>query len=186
MLSTSTILAKLRNGEEVESITRYLYKTYERPLKGYIRKMGGSSVDAEDILQEVMIAFLRRVLSHTFEERPDTKLESYLIGIARRKWLKKLEGDNRRQERQYQFVKNCDLPNTPEQIIEAVDYQKWAWEQFQQLGEKCRLILTAYYQEELPLEKIAALYELGTAQAVKMRKFRCIQKLLTMTNYAVK
>ncbi|MGV3560268.1 RNA polymerase sigma factor [Larkinella arboricola] len=185
-LPTSTILTKLRNGEDVEQITRYLYKTYERPLKGYIRKMGGSSVDAEDIVQEVMIAFLRRVLSDTFEERQDTKLESYLIGIARRKWLKKMEGDHRRLERQYQFTKNAGTPNTPEQMVEEGDYRQWAWEQFQLLGEKCRLILTAFYRDELSLEKIAELYELGTAQAVKMRKFRCIQKLLKLTDYAVR
>ena len=182
LLPTHTIVDKLRRGDDVNGVTRYLYKTYERPLKGYVRRQGGSVDDANDLIQEVMIAFLHQVQAGRFEQRDNAELRSYLLGIARRKWLKKIESETRRQERQLQFVAGTDGPETPDAIVAEADYRSWAWEQFQQLGESCRQILTAFYRDEQSLDDIAVQYGLGTVGAVKMRKFRCIQKLLKRTD----
>lgn len=182
LLPTELIIAQLRRGDDVDAITRHLYQTYERPVKGYIRKQGGSPDDAEDIMQEVMIVFLRQVLAGKFEHRDDADLGSYLIGIARRKWLKTVESESRRRERQFRFVMGSHAPETPEEVVTDEDYRAWAWTYFQQLGEACRQILTAFYQEEQSLEAIAAQYDLGTVGAVKMRKFRCMQKLLNIAS----
>ncbi|GAB4025638.1 RNA polymerase sigma factor [Spirosoma koreense] len=182
LLPTETIIANLRQGERVDDITRYLYATYSRSLKGYVRKLGGSPDDAEDVIQEVMIAFLRQAISGHFEQREQIDLGAYLTGIARRKWLKKLESESRRQERQYWFATGNEGPDTPETIVTEIDYRAWAWEHFQQLGETCRQILTAFYQHEQSLESIAAEFGLASVGAVKMRKFRCIQKLLKLAD----
>lgn len=180
-IPTETIIAQLQRGENIDSITRYLYSTYERALKGYTRKLGASPDDAQDLIQEVMITFLRQVLSGQYEPREHVDLSAYLIGIARRKWLKTIESENRRQQRQYRFVAGNADPETPEEVVMETDYRVWAWEHFQKLGEICRQILTAFYQDEQSLEYIADQYELGTVGAAKMRKFRCVQKLLKLT-----
>ncbi len=182
LLPTQTIVANLQRGEDVDGVTRYLYKTYERPLRGYIRKRGGTSDDADDLIQEVMLVFLHQVQSGRFEQRDDADLGSYLIGIARRKWLKKMESETRRQERQYRYTIGNDGPETPESIVAEADYRSWAWEHFQQLGDICRQILTAFYRDDQSLEDIAARYDFGTVGAVKMRKFRCVQKLLKLAD----
>jgi len=182
LLPTQTIIDKLQRGDDVDGVTRYLYKTYERPLKGYIRKQGGSPDDADDLIQEVMLVFLRQVQAGRFEQRDDADLRSYLIGIARKKWLKKIESETRRKERQHQFVMGNSGPETPDVIVAEADYQAWAWERFQKLGDVCRQILTAFYRDEQSLDEIAIQFDLGTVGAVKMRKFRCIQKLLKQTD----
>ncbi|MCX6214614.1 sigma-70 family RNA polymerase sigma factor [Spirosoma sp.] len=182
LIPTETIIANLRRGEDVNGVTRYLYATYSRSIKGYIRKLGGLPDDAEDIVQEVMITFLHQIVNGQFELREQTDLGAYLIGITRRKWLKKMESETRRRERQHWFATGSDDPQTPETIVLETDYQSRAWAYFQQLGETCRQVLTAFYQDEQSLEDIAAQYELGSVGAVKMRKFRCIQKLLKLAD----
>jgi len=182
LLPTSVIIAKLQRGEDVDGVTRYLYKTYGQIIQRYVQKHGCSADDADDILQEVMLTFLRQVRSERFEQRDNTDLGSYLIGITRRKWLKKIEGDSRRGEREERYAQDTIAPETPDVTLADVDYQQWAWERFQQLGEVCRQILTAYYRDDLSLEEIAVRFNLGTVGAVKMRKFRCVQKLVKLVD----
>ncbi|GAB3504467.1 hypothetical protein GCM10027341_34810 [Spirosoma knui] len=182
LLPTSVIIAKLQRGEDVDGITRYLYKNYGQTIKRYVQKRGCPADDADDILQEVMLTFLRQVRSERFEQRDNTDLGSYLIGITRRKWLKKLEGDGRRADREDRYAQDTLAPETPDVIVDNADYQQWGWSRFQQLGEVCRQILTAYYRDELSLEEIAVRFDLGTVGAVKMRKFRCMQKLVKLVD----
>lgn len=178
MYTTREIVEKLKAGVEVEEITAYLYRQYQPALRGQARQWGLDGDATKDLVQEVMITFLRKVLSGAYEAAGSESLGGYLHGIAANLIYKSNRGNVRRMHRQEAYARlTGELPPTPEELTIEQDYLERSWETFRGLCQDCRHILTAYYQEKLSMAEIAARYGMDTVGMVKTRKFRCMQQL---------
>ncbi len=178
MYTTREIVEKLRAGVEVEEITAYLYGQHQPALRAQARYWGLDRDAAKDVVQEVMITFLRHVLSGRYEAREPDNRSSYLHAIAGNVIYKANRGNTRRHHREAEYARlTAQLPDTPEELALERDYLERSWETFRALCGECRHILTDYYQEKLPLAQIAARYGMETVGMAKARKFRCMQQL---------
>lgn len=183
--SPSEVVEILRNESqaEINNVTVFLYRTFKPLISSYIFKQGGNYDDAKDIFQEVIIIFFRQVRYFKFEAKSLKEMEGYFIQIANNKWLKKKEADGRRFKREQEYLKLKDVQmeeNNQNLGNENEGEHKKITDILEQLGEPCKGILMAYYGEDLSIKEIASLFNLGSPDAVKVRKFRCLAKLKTL------
>lgn len=164
---------------EVEKVINFLYQRFKLPVINYIYKQGGSEEDCDDIFQEVILVFVRQVQTFRFEATTFSEMEGYFIRIARYKWLKKQESEGRRFLREQDFVnQNAILQdaNALGLLIEEEERLN-AHQMLEQLGEKCKAILLAFYGDKQSLIEIANQLGMASASLVKAQKFRCLTKL---------
>lgn len=164
---------------EVEKVINFLYQRFKLPVTNYIYKQGGSEEDCDDIFQEVILVFVRQVQTFRFEATTFSEMEGYFIRIARYKWLKKQESEGRRFLREQDFVNQNTIlqdANALGLLIEEEERLN-AHQMLEQLGEKCKAILLAFYGDKQSLIEIANQLGMASASLVKAQKFRCLTKL---------
>ncbi|MEA5461065.1 sigma-70 family RNA polymerase sigma factor [Arcicella sp. LKC2W] len=179
-------ILKEGNSREVNEVTTFLYKKYRQKVAYHVYKNNGKPEQADDILQEVMLKFLDLVQEDKFilQSKDDTiqaerEMEGYFMKIVYFKWLKFLEAEGRRKGRDGSGLNDEIQFNVenPLEILLSKESQKEANKIFSKLDEMCRNILLAFYVEEMSLEEIALKYNFTSVGAVKVKKFRCLEKL---------
>ncbi len=172
-------ILRRKNHKEVELVTTFLYRLLRPLVISYILKHGGSRDEAKDIFQETILFFFRQVDSFKFEAKSKKEMEAYFLSIAHYRWLKKVESETRRNNREHEFFKerNASTAYLPLEQLENDEKRENFAKLLDKLGEPCKCILTAYYSDELSIKEIAEMLNIGNAEAVKVRKFRCLAKL---------
>jgi RNA polymerase sigma factor (sigma-70 family) len=187
-INPKEIIRILKEGSsrEVNEATTFLYKLYRQKVAYHVYKNTGTPEQAEDILQEVMLKFLDLVQEEKFvlQSKDDVlqaerEMEGYFMKIVYFKWLKFLEAEGRRRGRDGGSLneQSTHKVEDPLEILMGKESQNEAERIFSQLDEMCRNILLAFYVEELSFEEIALRYDSVSVGALKVRKFRCLEKL---------
>lgn len=84
-LTTSTILQGLRDYNN-QSAWQRLTERFQSPIVAFVRRMGLSPADADDVAQETLIAFAQALRNGQYD-RNAGRLSRYLFGIAYRQAL---------------------------------------------------------------------------------------------------
>ena len=131
---------------------RLLVYSFQEPIYNYIRRMGVSHEDAEDVLQEVFI----RVFRHLDQFRNESSLSTWIYRIATNECLRLL---NSRKE---EVISAEDVQEELMSKLKASDYVDYEDElavKFQEailtLPEKQRIVFNLRYYDELEYEDIA-------------------------------
>jgi RNA polymerase sigma factor (sigma-70 family) len=165
----------------VEALRRGEPKAYEEiyhhslpSISNLVCLNSGQEEDAEDLLQEALIIIFRKLQQPTFVLTCNIK--TYLYSICRNKWLYHLAKRSSALKKLKDFH---DFEEIPDDVAgEQQDLRdKQLQEAFTRLDEKCQQILIKYYFYNQSLEDIAKSLENYNVNAVKVKKFRCIQKL---------
>lgn len=178
--SDKEILSRIHTGAKIahDEALRYLYKTYYPFIRGFIIKNTGDEEDSADIFQEAIVVLYNKIKEETF--RGDSTIKTFLYAVARNLWLKEL----RKHPRQVSNI--TDLDNFThfkiEEVGEVDNEQKGKLlrDSISQLGEACREILTDYYYEKHSMKEIMTKLGLGSEQAAKNKKYRCMQQLIKL------
>ena len=156
----------------------YLYARVYPMVVAVVTRAGGQPADAEDLFQEGLVALWRNLEAGSYEVRPGTRLSSYLVGLCRNRWIDRTRRAAFRREQHPD-----DLPDRADDFADATEEERARQERealaaaaLEQLGERCRELLTAFYFERRPLADIAAERGIGAATA-KNEKYRCMQRL---------
>jgi RNA polymerase sigma factor (sigma-70 family) len=174
------------NHKKIEYVTTFLYHSFKPIVASYIYKQGGDYEDAKDIFQEVILIFFRQVRSSKFEAKSLKEMEGYFVSVAHHRWLKKKESDGRRSRREKEYLVQKDVlidVKTPLTQMENNEESMYFSKTFEKLGEPCGSILLAYYGENLSIKEIATNLNIGNPEAIKVRKFRCLEKLKNLLSY---
>jgi len=154
----------------------YLIDQYFDTIKGYVIQNSGSEDDAKDVFQEGLIALISNLNKNKFQGK--SALKSYLFSICKNLWLQKI-----RKEKKTENIKSLEeVPyeetdkDDKEKMFEAMQHQ------FKKLGGKCQQILIEFYYKKHSIKKLQEIYGLGSAQAAKNKKSRCLKKLSEMVN----
>lgn len=97
-------LLRLIAGGDASALSR-LYERYSGPLVGYLHRLAGDRMTAEEILQDTMLAVWRS--AGAFEGR--AKVTTWLFGVARR------QAHNRLRGRSAPEPSGPELPDRPDQ-----------------------------------------------------------------------
>ncbi|PSR55894.1 hypothetical protein AHMF7605_21510 [Adhaeribacter arboris] len=167
----------LRKGE-----TKAYEKLYCKSLPSLIRFVhlnNGQDEDAQDLLQEASVVLFRKLL------QPDFVLtcapSTYIYSICRKKWLYQLK---KRKLAIIKIIDTNDYIDIPDYLPEEEDMllEKRFREAFEQLDASCQEILRKFYYLNQSLEEIAQSIPYSSTNALKVKKFRCMQKLKDVFN----
>lgn len=164
-----------------DEIVTYLYQEHQKSIDWMVMNNSGTKEQANDLFQEVILAFLDNVWHYKFELREGVKVKTYLYEIARMMWLKQIRKDTNRFNRERKFAdgQNRFLSSgmNPELDLLNAEQFEQAKKVFHRLDDFCQQILTAFYGEQMTMQEIADTFGLGTAANAKTRKYRCMEQL---------
>ncbi|WP_245564998.1 RNA polymerase sigma factor [Spirosoma spitsbergense] len=175
-----------KNTPLLDAIVAYLYHQCQRSITRLVTSNSGSPADADDLFQDVIVAFLQNVWEDRFELRDGVMVTTYIHGIANRMWLKELRRGINRNDRNDKYGKqqHNDQTDTPTPEVEVIEQEELALSltTFNRLDELCQQILTAFYFEKKTMKQIADEFGLGNEDNAKTRKYRCVQALKRLMN----
>lgn len=122
--TTSTIVDRLRRFDD-RTTWDMLVDHFQEPVLRLCRRMGLSSTDAQDAVQETLIAFADSMRSGRYD-RDKGRLKSWLFGIAHRQALAARSRAGRRRAR---TVELPDESGAAEAVLAQDDPAEELWEQ---------------------------------------------------------
>ena len=81
----TSLIQSLRTEANPDDAIRYLYRTHYSLTAAYIKQNSGTEEDAEDIFQEVVLAFIDILKKDKF--RGESSVVTFLYAITRNIWL---------------------------------------------------------------------------------------------------
>ena len=177
--SDQELLQLVRSAEGVDQAVRFMYRNYHDFLSIYIQQHSGSREDAEDVFQEVVVAFIDLVQKNKF--RGEASVKTFLFALNRNIWLNELKKRKRSMVREMKFEqsKPDEEPGVAD-YISAREGRQELMNILNQLGEVCQQILVAYYYQNLSMKEILETLHYENEQVVRNKKHKCMKKLEEM------
>jgi RNA polymerase sigma factor (sigma-70 family) len=163
---------KRGNEKEVNNSLEYLYKLNFPVIERFITANSGSSEDAKDVFQDALIAFYQN-LKHK-DLVLTCSISTYLYSVSRNLWLKKLKRSKNltKIEDFEDFIAVDDEEQVSKEALKVLESV------FSEISEKCIKVLTYFYFDNLSMKEIGRLTGYKSEQAVKNKKYKCMQELL--------
>lgn len=177
-LSDAELLTKLQgpSASEANAVLKHIYQTNYPTVRAYVLKNNGKQSDAEDIFQEAMTVFYKKINQDTLVIQQN--IGGYLYTTAKNLWLNRLRYQKVRQDNKQQVIRQTDIPATsPETDFVENEKSQILKTVIAKLGEDCRKILTLFYFDELRMKNVAKRMGLADEQAAKNKKYKCLKKL---------
>ena len=162
-------------------VLQYLYKKLRPQILAYITNNGGSEQDAEDILQDGIIAFFTNVRNGKYEAQSNTQVTTYIHQVCKFRWLDQLKSARRKTTVKMEVVKEDNYSEDPVYFQEAERIEKVSKveKMFAQLGDKCKKLLTLFYYEKKKMTEINEIMNFS-GNTSKNEKYRCMKKLRSL------
>jgi RNA polymerase sigma factor (sigma-70 family) len=172
----SELIEGLKGERTTDQAIRILYRNYYEPLSWYVINNSGSAQDAEDIFQEVVIAFVDLVRKNRF--RGESSVKTFLFSMNRHYWLNELKRRGRALAREEKFERMQDRTTVDAGVkMVGLETGKEIMKLLDQLGETCKKILLLYYYEDYSMKQILEQVPYENEQVVRNKKYKCIKQL---------
>jgi RNA polymerase sigma factor (sigma-70 family) len=175
------IVSNIRSGRQMDEVIKALYRSNFSSLSWYVMNNNGSMQDAEDIFQEVLMAFIEAVQKDKF--RGDSTVSTFLFSLNRFTWLNELKKRGRAALREEKYEKEQDkMQADTNHLIEEREGKAEVIRLVGELGESCRKILLLFYYENLSMREILVSTEYENEQVLRNKKYKCLKQLEQMVN----
>ncbi|MEL6562244.1 MAG: sigma-70 family RNA polymerase sigma factor [Bacteroidota bacterium] len=159
------------SGRQKRKAISFLYKSCFPGLKSWILQ-SGTEAEAEDIFQEGLSRLYDSLYYRKFNF--ESKITTYLHTICKNLWLM--------EQRRKKVLFNSDLLEDSSELPQPMIDQEIINPLLQELGENCQKLLEAYYYENKSMAKIQTEFNLGSEQAARNKKYRCLKRLIGIIN----
>lgn len=162
-------------------ITEQVYRDNYKQVQAWVQTRGGSADDGDDVFQEAMTILFQKAQNEEF--RLTCRIGTYLVAVAKYIWYKKLDKQNKRPD--YQAYDDGEEEGKREYSYEDdVKVQEEREVHFEQLegamdalGEPCRSLLKAFYNENKSMQDIATQFGYTNTDNAKTQKYKCLARL---------
>lgn len=171
------LLAALRDQPRSADGIRALYRQYQPLLTQYVVNNNGSEEDAQDIFQEVVVAFVQLVKENRF--RGDANIKTFLYAMNRNLWLNELKRRGRavHRERLFEEHKHHQGDDRIEKAVEHREASQQLLSMVDSLGADCKKVLLLFYFENRSMREILDQTAYENEQVVRNKKYKCLKKL---------
>lgn len=170
------LVTAIRSRTDVNRALLYLYKRYFRMLERYVLINKGNELDAEDLVQEVMVSLVDLVQRGNY--RAEASVKSLLFTLARNHWitmLRKRDSDGKRDET-FETERDLIVADVSEYVLDA-EAQLTLSNLFDRLGEGCRKILQLFYYQNLSMKEILEQTSYASEPVLRNKKHKCLKDL---------
>jgi RNA polymerase sigma factor (sigma-70 family) len=177
----SELVANLRSGFRMDDMIKTIYRNHFDSLGWYVMNNSGSRQDAEDVFQEVMVAFIDLVQKDKF--RGESTVKTFLFSLNRFTWLNELKRRGRALAREEKYEREQDKVELDTgHLIADREGKAEVVRLVEELGETCRKILLLFYYENLSMKEILETMHYENEQVVRNKKYKCLKQLEQMVN----
>ncbi|MBK9571073.1 MAG: sigma-70 family RNA polymerase sigma factor [Chitinophagaceae bacterium] len=175
----SELVANLKAGKRMDETIKAIYRSHFDSLCWYIMNNSGSRQDAEDVFQEVVVAFIDLVKKDKF--RGESTVKTFLFSLNRYTWLNELKRRGRALAREEKYEREQDRTelDTGHHIADR-EGKTEVVKLIGALGESCRKILLLFYYEDLSMKEILEATDFENEQVVRNKKYKCLKQLEQM------
>jgi len=177
-LSDSEVIGQLLNSKTAQEGIKYLYRTHFESLSWYVLHHGGSEQDAQDVFQEVIVAFVHLVQLQKF--RGESTIKTFLFSMNRNIWFNELKKRGRAHERGKKYSEMSQPDERIEGVIEQREASRQLMEIMDVLGENCKKILVLFYYENYSMKELLKELNYENEQVVRNKKYKCLKQLEEM------
>ncbi len=152
-----------------------VYREYYPKVLGYIIKQGGDESVAKDIFQETIMVIFKYAQEDKLDNLED--FGSYVIGIAKRIWLKHIRRINTHER----FLDQVDMESSEDhpsdQDLEYEMEMSLIRKHIVRLGKECQNVLRMV-AEGLKNNDIACKMGYKSEKTVRTKKYKCKETLI--------
>jgi len=169
------IMELIKEGRYERAYTK-MYDYYPK-IKKMLLNFGASEDDAKDIFQEAILIVSNKLEDPTFQL--DAKISTYLYSVSRYVCKDHMAKKNK-------IVSIDQFHSLTEDIVEDHEAKERQFERIDQilndLGEKCKQILIAYYHKKKSMKDIAKEFNYSTVGSAKNQKYKCLERAKKMAH----
>lgn len=158
--------ALLTNREN--TLERIYAKTYPMVLH-YVKKHGGNSEDAKDLLQEAIILLYEKLMHGNL--RLTASVSTYVMGICKNLW----RSEYRKRSKFTTLADDTSQQLADENTADVADVDLMQY--MEALGQKCKDFLVDFYYHNLRIEQIASKHLYRNVHTASVQKFKCLERL---------
>lgn len=170
-MNDQKILAILQSGKQDRALVR-LYRYWPK-VETLILSKGGSKEEAQDIFQEALIVFCKKVKQTDF--KLTASIDTYLYSVSRLLW----KNESRKKGRQVTEGLEGQLPAGEEEdlsnFLEQEERIKKAESVIAGLSERCQEILVLFYHKAMRMAAIAQKMGFSSEKVAKNQKYKCLE-----------
>jgi RNA polymerase sigma factor (sigma-70 family) len=152
----------------------YLKSGQRQKVINYLRSKGCRLEDAEDLYQDAIIIFERKVISGAFQRK--SSISNFIFGIAKMNWLNKARKNSKTT---YLDEKIGEEVYVPEDELVLEERRKYLDILLDMTGEKCKQILLLF-RYDFSMEEIAQIMGFKDKAQSRKEKYRCIKRIRDM------
>jgi RNA polymerase sigma factor (sigma-70 family) len=171
----SEILDKIRKQDT--TMLAAIYKEIYPMVEKYILDNSGCPDDARDIFQDAMYLLIKKVEDTNFQLT--SKLSTFVFGIGKNLWLKKL---TKKKIDHKEYEREVKLTEIDDEDLQKLDQTKLMKESIDQLGEPCKTIIVQFYFYKTSMQEIAQMLNYTNANNAKNQKYKCFVRLKKLMN----
>jgi RNA polymerase sigma factor (sigma-70 family) len=173
------LIRSLRSDLNPDEAIRFLYRTQYKITAAYIRQNSGTPEDAEDIFQEVVMAFIEIIKKDKF--RGESSVGTFFYALTRNIWLNELNKRGKSKLREEKFEKGKETTSLDvNHLIADRELKAELMTLVDKLGETCKKILLAFYFENKTMREILNNLSYENEQVVRNKKYKCLKQLEQM------
>ncbi len=170
-----SLIDQLKSADDlvVNQAFKLLFREYYPTIKSFILSNNGTVRDAEDIFQDSLIIFYKKIRSGQLELT--CALKTYIYSICKYLWFNKI-----RKKKELELEEGEDFILIEESHLEVLmktERGELVADLFGRLGTECQSILILFYYEHRRMKEIAKELKLVSEQVAKNKKSKCMKKL---------
>jgi len=170
------LIDSLVNETRSDAAIRFMYREHFELLSRYIYNNSGNEQDAEDIFQEVMVAFINLIQAGKF--RGESSIKTFLFSLNKNIWLNELKRRGRAEAREEKYEKqNVQEVITADIAMELTQTKSELMKTINELGDACKKILLLFYFENRSMKEILDYLPYENEQVVRNKKSKCLKKM---------
>jgi len=173
------LLDEIRTGDE--RILKSLYQSYWSHFKEFVLQLYGlTEEEAAEIYTRSFTTFYFNIKDGKLVSPLRSKLKTYLFGIGRNYIRKELD---RKQKAPLELLTELQAVETLYRQPNVVDFYELEWQRqlvqklLDQVDASCREILSLSFIQEFSDEAIRDRMDIPSENAVRQRRFHCLEKL---------
>ena len=179
MIDDETLLASIVEGGDVlhRNMRQYYRESKCRTeVLNLLKKRGVSGIEAEDIFQEGVIAFIFNVRKGKF--RGEASVKTYIAAICTHIFYNQLRKKRSLIPLEGNIMVDLNDYRTPEYLFIQQEKRQQLDELLAKLGEKCQKILRLWALK-YRMEEIAIELNYKSAGMARKKKHQCIKRLMS-------
>lgn len=165
----------IKTEQEINQELKVLYKKWPA-IRSFLKEIGCTQ-QAEDIFQEALLIYHRRLLEPGFQLTVEPF--HFVKNTCKFLWYNQSRKDSKMKFSEINegaVADNEDSWWEKEQLIQSTENA------VAKIGEKCQQLIKLFYGLKQSMEEIAKKLDFRNAKVAKAQKYRCIQKVKDILN----